>query len=86
MVLLSVAVKDLVKHKPRTYAAKFALKESCSGHLDSEQLPGLDGSFVLPSALQYLHHFALPTFQRRYIVEYRCFNFAIVCVLESSAS
>lgn len=68
MVLLSVAVNDLVKHKPRTYAAKFALKESHSGHLDSEQLPVLDGSIVLPSALKYLHYFALPTFQSRYIV------------------
>lgn len=84
MVLLSVAVKDLVKHKPRTYAAKLTLKESLSGHLDSEQLPDLDGGIVLPSALKYLHHFAFP--QRRYIVEFRCFSFAVVYVLESSAS
>lgn len=84
IVLLSVAVKDFVQHKPRTYVAEFTLRESHSVHLDSEQLPSLDGSGVLPSALKYLHYFTFP--QRRYIVEFRYFSFAVVHVLESSAS
>lgn len=83
-MIVLVAVKDFVKHKTRIYVAKFTLKESHSGHLDSEQLPGLDGGIVLPSALKYLHCFACP--QRRYIVEFRYFSFAVVRVLESSAS
>lgn len=84
MVLLSVAVKDFVEHKPRTYVAKFTLRQSCSGHLDSEQLPSLAGGIAWPSALKYLHYFVFP--QRRYIVEFRYFSFAVVHVLESSAS
>lgn len=84
ILLLSVAVKDFVKHETRTYVAKFTLKEPHSGHLDSEQLPGLDGGIVLPSALNCLHCFAFP--QRRCIVEFRYFSFAVVHALESSAS
>lgn len=42
MVLLSVAVKDFVEHKPR----KFTLRQSRSGHLDFEQLPSLAGGIV----------------------------------------
>lgn len=34
-MLLSVAIKDFVKHKTRIYVAKFTLKESRSGDLDS---------------------------------------------------
>lgn len=84
IVLLSVAVKDFVEHKPRTYVAKFTLRESRSVHLDSEQLPSLGGGAVLRSTLKYLYYFAFP--QRRYIVEFRYFSFAVMHVLESSTS
>lgn len=66
---LSVAVKNFVKHKARICVAKFTLKESCSGHQDSEQLPGLDVGIVLGSALKYLGSCVFP--QRRYIFEFR---------------
>lgn len=59
--LLSVAVKDFVKHKARIYVAKFRLKESHSGHLNSRQLPALDGGIVLRSALKQLMLFCLST-------------------------
>lgn len=59
-MLLSVAIKDFVKHKARIYVAKFKPKKSCSGHLDSHQFPALDGGIVLPSALKLLCYFAFP--------------------------
>ena len=59
-ILLSVAVKDFVKHKARIYVAKFRQKESRSGHLGSRQLPAFGGGIVLPSALKQLCYFAFP--------------------------